>query len=54
MLYLHHNLDLIMENNVKQLQRRKESLKINEKLPGPARESKYLGLLYQYLEMFGS
>ena len=38
-----------MENNVKQLQRRKE---INEKLPGPARESKYLELLYQYSEMF--
>ena len=39
-----------MENNVKQLQRRKE---INEKLPGPARESEYLELLYKYSEIFG-
>lgn len=42
-----------MENNVKNLQKRQEILKIIEKLPGPARKSKYLELLYQYSEMFG-
>ena len=41
-LYLHNNLDLKTENNVKQLQRPKASLKMNEKLPGSARESDYL------------
>ena len=42
-----------MESNVKQLQRLKASLKMNEKLPGSAREFGYLELLYHYSEMFG-